>query len=382
MYQVLDHIDGVDSEQFDDAAHDVPTPLDKATLTVHLPGEHLSAYDVARLFLIVLLYIVIVAAGAVVVVYSVFAIIQASDSKLRSVSYVYSAQYPPIAIAIVPDFSIYHGCFYRYYDDLAPHPDSYVPPFFEECNYTNVTFESTKLNVTRFAMVFKSPVHVDYKQILGVNYTINTTVRDYSAIEYWLVDDWDGFYHSGHGKQAEKLAATEETTPIHTFPAGMRTWVKMSKVIEKNSIVPNATFSVEPNFAKYTYRHGSLEKGTDALQVLFEWSSPIFEVYEVIPAISVWNAVGSLCGILITLWKVGELGTALFKRMKRERSKIRQRIKERNIQKTQLVDEYLKSGTVPVMPEGTKYRLVRSDPSGFETPPEIDSEYATSTEHD
>lgn len=334
----------------------------------------------ARLILVILLYVVVAAACIVAIVYSVLAIVNASHSQVRSVSYVYSPKYLPIAIAIVPDFSIYHGCFCRFFDDLAPLPKpNYEPPYCGTCNYTNVTFESTKLNVTRFAMVFKSPVHVDYKEILGVNFTINTTVRDYSAIEYWLIDDWDDFYLSSREKQAEVLANTEETLPIHTFPAGMRTWVKMSKVIQKTSLVPNATFSVEPNFAKYTYRHGNLENGTDALQVLFEWGSPVFEVYEVIPAISVWNAVGSLCGILIILWKVGEIGHGMFKRMRRERSKIKQRIRERNIQKTKLVDEYLKSGTLPVLPQGSTYKVIKSESSslGFETPPEIDSEYGT-----
>ena len=375
--QVLDHLDGVDGEVNDGT--DKPAPLDKATLSLHLPGEHLSPYDVARLILVVLLYVTVAAAGIVAIVYSVLAIISASGSNLRSVTYLYSAEYPPIGIAIIPDFSIYHGCFYRYFDDLAPPDSTYNPPYFGECNYTNVTFESIKLNTTRFAMVFKSPVHVNFKEILGVNFTINTTVRDYSAIEYWLIDDWNGFYLSSRKQQAVVLANAEETRPIHTFPAGMRTWVKMSKIIEKNSLNPNATFTVEPNFAKYTYRHGNLENGTDALQVLFEWESPVFEVYEVIPAISLWNAVGSLCGILIILWKVGEIGHGMFKRMRRERSKIKQRIKEKHVQKTHLMDEYLKSGTVPILPQGSKYKLIKSEPSspGFETPPDVDSEYGT-----
>lgn len=361
-------------------AEDTPAPLDKATLSLHLPGEHLSPYDVARLILVVLLYIVVAVACIVAIVYSVLSIVSASRSQLRSVSYVNAAEYPPIGIAIVPDFSIFHGCFYRYFDDLSPMKPNYEPPYFGECNYTNVTFNSKKLNVTRFAMVFRSPVHVDFKESLGVNFTINTSVRDYSAIEYWLIDDWNGFYFSSHEEKAKVLADAEETRPIHTFPAGMRTWVKMAKVIQKKSLVPTATFTVEPNFAKYTHRHGSLENGTDAMQVLFEWESPVFEVYEVIPAISIWNAVGSLCGILIILWKVGEIGTGMFKRMRRERSKIKQRMKERNIQKSKLVEEFQKSGTVPVLPQGSKYKLIRSEsssPLGFETPPEIDSEYGT-----
>ena len=57
-------------------------------------------------------------------------------------------------------------------------------------------------------MVFRGPTLVYCKQSLRLLYNINTTAREFSAVEYMLFDDWDKFNSSS-------LAEHSETTGRH-----------------------------------------------------------------------------------------------------------------------------------------------------------------------
>jgi hypothetical protein len=315
-----------------------------------------------------LLYLLLAGVAAVAIVYSVLSILKSVETPVRSVVYQRTSSYPPISIVIVPDFSTYLGCYVRYYDDISPHPayNSSVGP--KNCVYSNVSFSSLKLNLTRNALVFQSPVDVADKQILCINFTINTTVRDYSAIEYWMFGDWDSFNASNETDQELMVAQSELIRPVHTFPAGMRTLIKLSKIVEEDLDGERSVrFQVEPNFARYN--KDTSGSGISHLQVMFEWSSPVYELYKEVLPISFWSSVGSICGMLITIWKLAEIGTALVKKLRRERKKIHKRLKRKEREKEKLEKEFAKTNSLPSLPEGATFNFVSSpspdgDPNG------------------
>ena len=348
-----------DDDDDDDEDRDHHEGLSRSELNVHLPGESISAYDICRLVIVGLLYLILAGVAVTAVVYSVLAILDVLRVPVRSVTYQRTDRYPPILIVIVPDFSTYYGCYMRYFDDISPDPayNSSIGP--RNCTYTNITFASLKLNVSRFAMVFQSPTDVANKQILCINYTINTTVRDYSAIEYWMFDDWNSFDSSNETEKEEILAQSELTHPIHTFPAGMRTQVKLSKIEEDDvNNLHSVRFQVEPNFARYNREEAV--SGVSHLQVMFEWSSPVYEVYKAVLPLSFWSAVGSICGVLITIWKLAEVGTSLMRKFRRERKKIKRRLKKKEEEKAKLQKEYSKTNVLPSLPSGATFDFVNS----------------------
>ena len=362
--------DDDDDDDEDQGHHEGPS---RSELNVHLPGESISAYDICRLVIVGLLYLILAGVAVTAVVYSVLSILDVLRFPVRSVTYQRTNRYPPILIVIVPDFSTYYGCYMRYFDDISPHPAYNSTVGSRNCTYTNITFTSSKLNVSRFAMVFQSPTDVANKQILCINYTINTTVRDYSAIEYWMFDDWNSFDSSNETEKEEILAQSELTQPIHTFPAGMRTQVKLSKIEDNVNNLHSVRFQVEPNFARYNREEAV--SGVSHLQVMFEWSSPIYEVYKTVLPLSFWSAVGSICGVLITIWKLAEVGTSLTRKFRRERKKIKQRIKKKEEEKAKLQEEYSKTNVVPSLPSGATFDFVNSDlPLPDENKPSINDD--------
>ena len=360
----MDHIDGDDDtvnySQISPGGERKSSFNSKTVPDIHLPGDRLSGFDIVRLFLVPLLYVLVAVAAVVVVVYSVLALAESVNMPARSVIYRSNDVYDPIGIVIVPDFAQYLGCQFRYYDDLAPIPPPHYKPHppFQPCYHENVTFVSLMLNISIKAMVFRGPTHVAYKESLSINYTINTTFRDYSAIEYWLIDDWNKFNKSSLKDKSDLLAATEQENAIHMFPSGMRTWIKMNKIVNRDPSINGVIFQVEPNFAKYTPPKGEEDPSIDHLQVLFEWASPVYEIYDVISTGNTyWSSFGSLCGILLALWKVIELSKALFRKLKRERKRIKDRMHKIQQEKSKIAEEYVKSGHIPSLPSGAKFNL-------------------------
>ena len=277
--------------------------------------------------------------------YAIEALVYSYKNKVRSIKYVTVEEYRTIGIAIFPqDFAIYEGCSFIYSDDLLPRSGNgtVIHPENLTCQYTNVTFMSKLIKANRTAMVFDGPTLVNLKQSLALNFTIDTTVREFSGMEYLLLENWDRFKDKSPQKQAEYLSRTELTMPLYTVPAGFRTWIKMSLTVLSSTIDNEniSNFMVDPGFSAYNDWRNISDRTTGIIYALFEWKSNTYEFVSEILSTNIFNTVGALAGVFVTLAKAGEYCWQWIRRIRRERRKKLLKHSELAQQHRQSMQEY------------------------------------------
>ncbi len=288
--------------------------------------------------------------AAVIAFYSIESLIQSYQHKVRTVQYISVDEYRTIGIAVFPqDFARFDHCEFIYGDDLAPKNmnSSHINPANQTCQYSFVTFHSKLVNTNRTAMIFHGPTMVKQKQSLGLHFTINTTTRQFSAMEYLLLEDWYSKMHASHEKKADYLAEMEYAMPLYTVPAGFRSWIKISYLIRNDGTDSKnlSDFVTNTDFGTYTgwYNNDNGTSNNSApVYALFEWKSDTFEYVTEIVSTTIWSAIGSLAGVFVTLVKAGEYGEKLIRRIQRDRKKKRLRLQELEAEREEKVREYHK----------------------------------------
>jgi hypothetical protein len=304
-----------------------------------------SVKDKVKLVVLPVLYFAFMVIAIVFGFYAIDALVYSYHNKVRSIKYVTVEQYRTIGIAMFPqDFATYEGCSFIYSDDLLPrsgngsvrHPENLT------CEYTNVTFMSRLIKSNRTAMVFDGPTLVNLKQSLALNFTINTTVREFSGMEYLLLENWDKFKDGPPHAQAAYLSKTELTMPLYTIPAGFRTWIKMSLTVLSSAIDNDniSNFMVDPGFSSYNDWRNISDRTTDIIYALFEWKSSTYEYVTEILSTNIFNTLGALAGVFVTLAKAGEYCWQWIRRIRRERRKKRLKHSELAEQHRQRMQEY------------------------------------------
>lgn len=308
---------------------------------------HRSCKDKIKLALLAPLYFILMVVAAVIGFYSIETVILSYQHKVRTVQYITVEKYHTIGIAIFPqDFAKFDRCNFIYGDDLAPNYNStshHSPN--QTCEYTFVTFHSKLVNTNRTAMVFHGPTLVREKQSLGIHFTINTTARQFSAMEYLLLEEWHVKMYEPHEQQAKYLQEMEYAMPLHTVPAGFRSWIKMSYVIRNDGPGSKnlSDFVVSTDFGTYTgWYNGNAKNNSAPIYALFEWKTDTFEFFTEILSTTIWNTLGSLAGVFITLVKAGEYCEKLIGRIKRDQIKKKLKLKELEKERQQKFDEYHK----------------------------------------
>lgn len=101
--------------------------------------------------------------------------------------------------------------------------------------------------------------------------------------------------------------------------SSLRSWVKIYKIMRRDGATKTnlSDFYLITDFSKYNDPRPSDNRSTDPLVVLFEWKSPTYEYIEDILSTTIWNTLGSLAGVFVTLIKAGEYFYAWIKRMRR-----------------------------------------------------------------
>ena len=308
-----------------------------------------SRKDKCKLITIPMLYIVFMMIAGAFAFYSIQGLILSYKHRVRSVRFITVDEYHPIGIVFFPeDFATYDGCGFKYNDELAPVNRNWTrvfPSAPQNCTYVNVTFHSTLIEQDRKAMVFRGPTLVHLKQSLALYYSVNTTLRNYSAIEYMLFEYWDEFISLSPKDRSDFLTQVEEKEALYTVPGGFRTWVKLSYILRndgsehsKNS----SDFTISADFSKYNDWRNISDRTTDVVYALFEWKSDTFEYISEILSTNVWNTLGGLAGVFVTMIKAGEYCTTWIRRIRRERKKKKLKLKEMEEEQERMLDEYRK----------------------------------------
>ena len=76
------------------------------------------------------------------------------------------------------------------------------------------------------------------------------------------------------------------------------------------------------------------------MYVLFEWESTTHEFIGEILSTNIWNTLGGLAGVLVTLFYVGDLCKRWIWRMRRERKKKILKLQELAEEQQRLLEEY------------------------------------------
>ena len=280
--------------------------------------------------------------------YTIEGLIDSYANRVRSVQQVdVGGRYEPIGIAVFPKFAHYDQCEYRYYDNLSPLSDSatelpscgsfQVPTV---CTFENLTFNSTIASITRPVMVFQGPTLVECKQSLKLRFGIDTTQREFSAMEYILFDNWKRFDKMDLSKKRGFLAYIEQNNTVYTFPAGFRTWVKLSYSIfeEYKSKSKRTEFYIIDSYAAFNEYNLTYMP----MEVLFEWKNNHYDYVQEIVSTTAWSAFGSFCGLLLTLVRGAEFCKAWIRRLRRDRQKKMLHLKKLEERQKELMESYEK----------------------------------------
>ena len=301
--------------------------------------------DKVKLVVLPVLYFLFMVVAIVFGFYTIDALVLSYRNKVRSIKYVTVKEYPTIGIAMFPqDFAIYEGCSFIYSDDLLPRPinSTVIDPDNKTCHFTNVTFMSSLIHANRTAMVFDGPTLVNKKQSLAVNFTIDTTAREFSGMEYLLLDKWSRYRDAPPKQQANYLSDTERRQPLFTVPAGFRTWIKMSLTVLSSEIDNEniSNFLVDPGFSTYNDWRNVSDRTDDVIYVLYEWKSSTYEFVTEILTTNIYNTLGALAGVFVTLARAGEYCWQWIRRVRRERRKKGLKHEELQQQHRQKLQEY------------------------------------------
>lgn len=289
--------------------------------------------------------------AAVIAFYSIESLVQSYRHKVRAVKYITVDEYHTIGIAVFPqDFARFDHCKFIYGDDLAPSNknSSRINPSNQTCRYSFVTFHSKLVDANRTAMIFHGPTLVKQKQSLSLHFTINTTTRQFSAMEYLLLEDWDYKMHTSQKEKADYLAEMEYAMPLYTVPAGFRSWIKMSYLIRNEGPGSKnlSDFVVKTDFGTYTGWYNNNDNATSnnsaPIYALFEWKTDTYQYVTEILSTTIWSTIGSLAGVFVTLVKAGEYCEKLMQRIRRDRRKKRLKLKELEAERQEKVKDYHK----------------------------------------
>lgn len=105
---------------------------------------------------------------------------------------------------------------------------------------------------------------------------------------------------------------------LNHLSSSSRSWVKMYYIIrDDGGNDADVDFYTNTDFTKFADTRPPENRTTDPLVVLFEWKSATYEYITDILSTTLWNTLGSLAGVFVTLIKAGEYFYAWIKRMRR-----------------------------------------------------------------
>ena len=307
------------------------------------PGNlvyHRSWRDRLKLIILPPVYFAFIVVAAIVAFFSIKALVTSYKHRVRSFQYISLETYHTIGIAMfIDDFAIFDYCNFIYQDDLHPEKSTKLPgPI--NCTYENVTFFSRALQRNRTAMVFNGPTLVRLKQSLAVQLTVDTTTHSYSAIEYMLMDHWHEVQEKSVQEQAAYLAYVEQKVPLYSLPVGFRCWVKMSYTVYNVGTKNESEFNVHSDLASHNDWRNISERTDRPILALYEWKKDTYEYVTDILSTNVWNTLGALAGVFITLIKVGDFTNRWIKRIHREKKKKLLKIAEIEEQHRKKLDQH------------------------------------------
>ncbi|XP_043551801.1 proton-activated chloride channel isoform X1 [Chiloscyllium plagiosum] len=246
---------------------------------------------------------------------------------VMSVSFQEVLKYDAPGIALYPGEAELLSCKHHYHDHVEfmanPGQRGEIACTKEYVSYT----DPYRNNTLKSALIISGPQDVRKKELVFLQFHLNETKEDFSAIDYLLFSSFKELQESSD--KAQFMQDCERSYSMWTFSGGFRTWVKMSlvKTTEEDGS-ESVEFRQESTLVRYN-DHRPVSEHTDQLFfAVFEWKDPfIQEVRDIITA-NPWNTIAILCGVFLALFKAAEFAKLSVKWM----IKIRKRQKKHKAQ--------------------------------------------------
>ena len=69
---------------------------------------------------------------------------------------------------------------------------------------------------------YRGPTRVDRKQSLWLNFSVDTSAREFGGIEFLMLNSWDDLLKMTEADRRGFLSQEEAREPLYTVPAGFR----------------------------------------------------------------------------------------------------------------------------------------------------------------
>uniref|UniRef100_A0A5F9DF71 Proton-activated chloride channel n=1 Tax=Oryctolagus cuniculus TaxID=9986 RepID=A0A5F9DF71_RABIT len=185
------------------------------------------------------------------------------------------------------------------------------------------------VSLQKSALIVQGPQEVKKRELVFLQFRLNQSSEDFSAIDYLLFSSFREFLQSPD--KVGFMQACESAYSSWKFSGGFRTWVKMSLVKTKEEDGREAVeFRQETSVVNYIDQRPATEKSAQLFFVVFEWKDPFIQKVQDIITANPWNTIALLCGAFLALFKAAEFAKLSVKWM----IKIRKRYLKRRGQAT------------------------------------------------
>uniref|UniRef100_A0A2D4LEX6 Proton-activated chloride channel n=1 Tax=Micrurus spixii TaxID=129469 RepID=A0A2D4LEX6_9SAUR len=313
----------LDEEDQEDISSTILPVLDGSS-----PSVRFSKSCLKNVFSVILLFIYLVLMA--VAIFLAYQTIADFREKLKhpvmSVSFKEVHSYDAPGIALYPGKAELLTCKHHFYDYIPPLVNPGQPGKIE-CVTQRIDYTAPFTNATKkHAVIVKGPQDVKKRELVFMQFHLNETDQDFSAIDYLLFSSFQDFLNSPN--KSEFMKVCESSYSSWKFSGGFRTWVKMSlvKTKEENGLVA-VEFRQEISVVNYIERRPKAD--IDQLFfVVFEWKDPFIQEVQDIVTANPWNMIALLCGIFLALFKAADFAKLSVKWM----IKIRKRHLKRKTQ--------------------------------------------------
>ncbi|XP_053880532.1 proton-activated chloride channel isoform X3 [Malaclemys terrapin pileata] len=271
---VAEHLEPVEEGEMDDDQEDTSSailPVLDSESGTSSPSVRFSKTCLKNVFSVILLFIYLLLMA--VAVFLVYQTITDFREKLKhpvmSVSYKEVPLYDAPGIALYPGKAQLLSCKHHYYDHIPPLINPGQPGEIE-CTTQRINYTDPFTNQTmKHALIVQGPRDVKKRELVFLQFHLNETDQDFSAINYLLFSSFQDFLNSPD--KTEFMKDCESSYSSWKFSGGFRTWVKMSLVKTKE------------------------EDGRETVEFKQE-----------IVTANPWNMIALLCGIFLALFKAAD----------------------------------------------------------------------------
>lgn len=254
--------------------------------------------------LLIFIYLLLMAVAVFLVYQTIMDFREKLKHPVMSVSYKEVDRYDAPGIALYPGQAQLLSCKHHY--EVIPPLRSPGQPGDMNCTTQRINYTDPFSNQTlKSALIVRGPREVKKRELVFLQFRLNESSEDFSAIDYLLFSSFQEFLHSPD--RVGFMQACESAYSSWKFSGGFRTWVKMSLVETKEEDGREAVeFRQETSVVNYIDQRPATEKRAQLFFVVFEWKDPFIQKVQDIITANPWNTIALLCGAFLALFKAAE----------------------------------------------------------------------------